>query len=76
MVEGRQSRQCCGFCRRPGHNRTTCVAKTTARVVQMREELKEEEALLEAVKAKAAALKEKLDKALEGSDDGFEKVDK
>ena len=42
----------------------------------MREELKAEEALLEMVKAKAAALKEKFDKALEDSDDGFEKVDK
>ena len=42
----------------------------------MREEVKAEEALPEAVKAEAAALKEKLDKAIEDSDDGFEKVDK
>ena len=76
MAGERQSRQCCSFCRRPGHNRTTCVARQTEKVVKLREELKAEEALLEAVKAKAAALKEKLDKALEDSDDGFEKVDK
>ena len=76
MAGERQSPQCCSFCKRPGHNRTTCVERTTARVLQMREELKKEEALLAAVKAKAAALKEKLDKAPEGSDDGFENVDK
>ena len=43
--------------------------------MKLREELKAEEALLEAVKAKAAALKDKLDKAVEDSDGGFEKVE-
>ena len=76
MAGEQQPRQCCGFCRRPGHNRTTCVARQTEKVLKLSEEPKAEEALLEAVKAKAAALKEKLDKALEDSDDGFEKVDK
>ena len=58
-LRGMSRQQCCSFCRKPGHNRLTCVRKHEELVEKLREELAAAANRLAIVRQKEADLQQR-----------------